>query len=370
MSHNQPLVSIGLPVYNGEKYLHEALDALCAQDYENLELIVSDNGSTDRTDEICRAYAEKDSRIRYFHSATNEGPKWNFSRVLELSTAPYFMWAAHDDVWHPSYVRRCVELLEKFPEAVVGCTAFRVIDEEGKEVGQFNISATAASRAARVRQYLSFFPTRNCGAPMYGVLRAEAIRKVFPNKNPSWGGDVILLTKLCLLGSIVSVPEVLYSYRVFKQKSARDVAVSINPALRGRSLLGLYKDLNVEIVREILASDLSRKEKRKTALAATSALSKFWPRWLSLGLRERVTHKYMTPARENREQGKRIKAASYALRAMLNDPRYLFSYKTWMFVVEAITGRRLVESARKTFRRHFPRENQALIASLKTKDKD
>lgn len=370
MSHDQPLVSIGLPVYNGEKYLREALDALTAQDYENLELIISDNASTDRTGEICREYASRDARIRYFRNETNEGPYRNFCRVLELSSGPYFMWAAHDDVWHHAYVRRCAEVLDKSAEAVVSFSAFRLIDEEGQELERFHISANAPSRPARVRQYLSSIETRNNGAPVYGLLRAEALRKVFPGKSASWGGDVVLLTKLCLLGTLEAVPEVLYSYRVFKQKTAREVAVSIDPAMRGRSFLGLMTSLNVEIVREILRFDLSRKERLKTALAAMAAMSKFWPRWLSVGLRERATHKYLIPARENREQGKCLKAASYALRAMLNDPRYIFSHGAWLFVVEAVTGRRLAESARKTFRRHYPRENQAVLGGLKPEDKD
>src|SRR3989442_1198286 len=102
MIDNKPLVSIGLPIYNGERYLRQALDSLLSQAYENFELIVSDNASDDATPEICAAYAARDARIKYFRAPTNMGAVWNFNRVFELAGGEFFMWAAHDDLWHPS----------------------------------------------------------------------------------------------------------------------------------------------------------------------------------------------------------------------------------------------------------------------------
>ena len=109
-----PLVSIGLPVFNGEKSLAQALDALLKQDYTNLEIIISDNGSTDRTSEICGEYLKKDSRLKYHRSEENLGAIWNFNRVFELSSGKYFMWAAHDDLRKPSFVRACVKRMEQW----------------------------------------------------------------------------------------------------------------------------------------------------------------------------------------------------------------------------------------------------------------
>src|SRR5688572_7662493 len=114
-----PKVSIGLPVYNGENYLSQALDSLLGQTYSDFELIISDNGSTDRTQEICRAYAIKDRRVRYFRSATNRGAAWNFNNVFALSSGKYFKWAAHDDICAPEFLERCLEVLECDPGIVV-----------------------------------------------------------------------------------------------------------------------------------------------------------------------------------------------------------------------------------------------------------
>ena len=116
---NNPLVSIGMPVFNGEKSLAQALDALLEQDYSNLEVIISDNGSTDRTPMICQEFLKKDSRIKYYRSSENLGSNWNFNRVFDLSSGKYFMWAAHDDLRELSFVRACVEMLEQSAEAVL-----------------------------------------------------------------------------------------------------------------------------------------------------------------------------------------------------------------------------------------------------------
>src|SRR3954466_4130607 len=102
MSTDIPRVSIGLPVFNGEKYLPEALDSLVSQDFEDLEIILSDNGSTDSTQNICREFAAKDPRIRYHRNQTNIGASKNYNRVLELARGEYFKWASHDDICHPT----------------------------------------------------------------------------------------------------------------------------------------------------------------------------------------------------------------------------------------------------------------------------
>src|SRR5690242_6344650 len=104
MGTTSPKVSIGLPVYNGERFLAEAIDSVLAQTFTDFELIISDNASTDRTPEICKAYAEKDSRIRYYRNEENQGASWNFNRVFELSRGMCFQWLAHDDYIAPGFL--------------------------------------------------------------------------------------------------------------------------------------------------------------------------------------------------------------------------------------------------------------------------
>jgi glycosyltransferase involved in cell wall biosynthesis len=109
----KPTVSIGMPVYNGAKYIKEALDSLLAQTYTDFELIISDNASTDSTQAICEEYASKDSRIRYIRQPENMGPLKNFQFVLDEAVSEYFMWAAHDDVWSENWIEVLHSELDK-----------------------------------------------------------------------------------------------------------------------------------------------------------------------------------------------------------------------------------------------------------------
>ena len=126
-----------MPVCNGEPFIHQALDSLLAQDYTHFELIITDNASTDGTAQICRTYAARDKRIRYYRYETNIGAARNFSRVFELSTGDYFMWAAHDDLWEPAYIARLVSQLNAVPDAVLAFSAFDTVNAHGQSIRSY-----------------------------------------------------------------------------------------------------------------------------------------------------------------------------------------------------------------------------------------
>jgi glycosyltransferase involved in cell wall biosynthesis len=133
-----PLVSIGLPVYNGAKYLKLALDSLLAQSYTNFEVIISDNASTDGTQQICKEYAAKDNRIHYYRNEKNTEAPVNFNRVFNLSSGKYFKWAADDDTQAPDYLRKCVQTLEG-DDSVALCHSKTIrIKENGEVAGIYN----------------------------------------------------------------------------------------------------------------------------------------------------------------------------------------------------------------------------------------
>src|SRR5678816_531573 len=133
MTSSSPRVSIGLPVYNGEKYLARALHSLVSQDFEDFELIISDNASTDSTEAICRELAAKDRRIRYYRNETNIGATKNYNRVFELAHGEFFKWASHDDECHSSLVRRCVEQFDQAsPSTVLVYPKADIIDDLGQ----------------------------------------------------------------------------------------------------------------------------------------------------------------------------------------------------------------------------------------------
>src|SRR5262252_1770513 len=126
-----PLVSVGLFVYNGERFIEEALISILNQTFTDFELIISDNASTDRTGKIAEAYAKRDNRIRYYRSEKNMGAGWNAQRVYELATGKYFKWAAVDDLLEPDLLRRCVEILERDPGCMVAHARTKEVDENG-----------------------------------------------------------------------------------------------------------------------------------------------------------------------------------------------------------------------------------------------
>jgi glycosyltransferase involved in cell wall biosynthesis len=110
-----PQVSVGLPVYNGERFVADALASILAQTWQDLEVIVCDNASTDRTREICEAFAARDPRVRYYRNERNLGASPNWNRAFELSRGELFKWAAHDDVLCPTYIERAVAALMRSP---------------------------------------------------------------------------------------------------------------------------------------------------------------------------------------------------------------------------------------------------------------
>jgi Glycosyltransferases involved in cell wall biogenesis len=134
VSIQDPKVSIGLPVFNGEKYLREAIDSILAQTFTDFELIISDNASTDRTEEICKEYEAKDPRVRYYRNELNLGAAPNYNRLVELSRGEYFKWACHDDLCAPEFLEKCVEILEQNSPIILCYTRTLIIDENGKPI--------------------------------------------------------------------------------------------------------------------------------------------------------------------------------------------------------------------------------------------
>ena len=213
-------MSIGLPVYNGERFLEEALDSLLTQTYTDFELIISDNASTDGTEEICRRYAAKDQRIRYNRNANNIGIGRNFNHVFELSTGFYFKWASADDLCKPEHLARCLDVLEHDDNVVLAYPKTRFIDENGKILdindADWNLrSETVYERlghAIRADYWVN---------PHYGLMRARALAgtRLMPTYP---GGDYRLLAELTLKGKFVEIPEYLFFRRIHSAASSQN----------------------------------------------------------------------------------------------------------------------------------------------------
>ncbi|AVH67145.1 glycosyl transferase [Nostoc sp. 'Peltigera membranacea cyanobiont' 213] len=216
MTTNPPRLSIGLPVYNGEKFIKEAIDSLLAQTFEDFELIISDNASTDKTEEICRAYAEKDKRICYYRNDKNIGCARNFNRVFKLSSGEYFKWAAYDDLHAPDFIKKCVEVLDKDPSIILCHSHTYFIDEEGSFLQNYNIKLKAD--ALKPHKRFNELLTKHLCYQCYGVIRSSAL-KMIPPMGGYGNADGILLLRLGILGRFYEIPEYLFFARSHPQQS-------------------------------------------------------------------------------------------------------------------------------------------------------
>ncbi len=215
MESHVPRVSIGLAVYNGEKYLEQAIDSILAQTFTDFELIISDNASTDRTPEICKQYAEKDARIRYHQNAMNIGGANNENQTFRMSRGNYFRWAAHDDMLAPELLQKCVEVLDRDPSVVLCHTSIVEIDDHGN-----TIKITSRNNGASTKPYERFSKiasSKDFLEETYGLIRSEILHKTRLQLNYT-ASDRTLMCELGLYGRFHSVNEPLF-YKRFHAKN-------------------------------------------------------------------------------------------------------------------------------------------------------
>ena len=222
-----PRLTIGLPVYNGEKYVAESLDALLGQTFTDFELIISDNASTDRTGSICRRYEQQDPRVRYVRQPRNIGLSPNHNFVADQARGELFKWASGDDLYARDLIERCVDALDKHPDVVLAHCWTAKIDETGTVTKALEYPLrTAAPRAPDRFRSLLF----DMGGDYdYGVMRTEVLRRTAMNGSYHHA-DRTIVAELCLHGRFYQVPDWLY----FRREHAAQ-AEQANPTMRSRS---------------------------------------------------------------------------------------------------------------------------------------
>ena len=215
MVDKSPLVSIGMPVYNGKLFLCQALDSLLAQDYVNFELIISDNASTDGTQEICKEYVERDNRVRYYRNKVNMGATWNGNRVFELSTGKYFMWGSHDDYWDSKYINTCLQTLKTSKNIVLAGTICRSIDSDTNQLRFVDkgFSTIGLNPSQRFIRYKSIIHSgSHIGGIFYGLYKKDVLSKTMPVRKVI-AADHLLLAELSLMGEFITVQKPMFFKR-------------------------------------------------------------------------------------------------------------------------------------------------------------
>ena len=214
-------------MYNGEATLREALDSLAAQTLEDFEVILCDNDSTDGTEAICRAWAERDARFRYFRNAQNLGAAGNFNRAFELSRGEYFKWLAADDTIEPEYLRVCLEAFHEAPNSVVVCfPRRRFLTPDGSFQADCDFELPQAvehgHRDIRTIRYAELLRVGDEYAPaiVFGLIRSEVLRRTGLIRAYK-AGDVVLILELALYGELWQLPERLHNQRMHAANSER-----------------------------------------------------------------------------------------------------------------------------------------------------
>jgi glycosyltransferase involved in cell wall biosynthesis len=262
-----PKVTLGMPVYNGADYLRLSIDSLLTQTYPEFELIISDNGSTDDTEQICREYSRREDRIRYYRTAENRGAAWNFNHLFELAQtqSEYFKWATHDDLCTPTYLERCVAALDAAPPSVVLVyPKTRFIGEKGEVLEDYEdgLDLREPEPHARLRHLLNRLVYSNAA---FGLIRAEALSRTRLLGNYP-GSDYVLLAELALAGQFWELPERMFLRRIHPNMSrranpsSREAAGWFDPAKQGVYVPEMWNLLREHIV-AIERADLDRVER-------------------------------------------------------------------------------------------------------------
>lgn len=273
MDSKAPRVSIGMPVYNGERHLEEAIDSIVAQTFGDFELIISDNASSDRTEEICRNYAARDPRIRYERQNRNLGAAANFNTVFRMARAPYFKWMAHDDLLAPTYLEYCVAVLDQEPECVLCFPGRYWMTHDGTVLGR----REPTREGRRSFHHISYprvvaLPGADYPMIVFGLARRDVLEKT--NLIGAYNSaDLVIVAELRLQGAFWEIPERLYFQRLHDESAqyvarmtTRGEALWYDPNRRHGTLWPSLK-VTTEQLKAVFAASISWPCKLRYAMA-------------------------------------------------------------------------------------------------------
>jgi glycosyltransferase involved in cell wall biosynthesis len=288
----KPRVLIGVPVFNGERFLADALDSLLAQTLPGFEILISDNASTDRTQAICERYASIDPRVTYVRQEVNIGAPLNWNFVARANTCEYFKWASANDTVAPTMLQRCVDVLDADEGVVLAQGRTILVDEDtgATEAYSGDLALAEACPSDRLRSLILNLALNNGQS---GVIRAAALRRtrldrIYPN------GDFVLMAELALQGRFAVLPDQLLFRRIgptsFSTMLGKDDERRFFDPRRGTSLRGRQVRLHLDLLRSVLTANLPLPERVR---CIDHVLRKIW--WaVSNAARRRDRHQVET----------------------------------------------------------------------------
>jgi len=288
-----PRVTIGFPVYNGAvpyagtTLLEQALAALLAQDMADLELVISDNASTDATETICQRHAARDPRIRYHRQPRNLGAIANFEWVRSQARGEYFLWASHDDYWEPSFLSEGIAALERNPRAGVAQSIVRVVDARSSAASIFDLGFDRPMPRTmdRIRVALDPDRSRHVQNLVYGLYRRSALATLPSLTSMSfWGQDRVWVLFLLAHHEVAQIDRPLF-WKIDQRHGVADNVQTLDPASAPRTeWANLVRHCRELIRTPWIIPDLTLSER----LAMTALVSSFLPRKAMRSVRRRL----------------------------------------------------------------------------------
>ncbi len=239
-----PTVSVGMPVYNGEPYIQQAIESILDQDFDDFELVICDNASQDSTEAVVRDYMQKDDRIRYFRNEKNIGASDNYNAVFKHSRGRYFKWASSNDYCDQGFLRQCVEALEQQPDVVLAYPRTRLFSDSLEDYENYadGLDLREDSPCDRLRSFLANVKLNNV---MNGMIRSEILRTT-PLIKVFYSSDVNLMGELALHGKFVELSDYLFYRRMDKEtatklKSDKEVLKHYDPQMKNPMAMQSWK---------------------------------------------------------------------------------------------------------------------------------
>jgi glycosyltransferase involved in cell wall biosynthesis len=214
-----PRVSVGMPAYNSERSIEAAIESILQQTFTDFELIITDNASTDRTAELCRAIAARDPRVRLIVNPVNLGVNPNYRKVAEAARGQYFKWTSTNDLMDRDYIDRCVSILDKRPDAVLafGRTVVFQTDPESGTPYEDHMDIEDEDPLVRFRRTVEELRLNNA---INGLIRRDVLMRT--SVHPDYlSSDNVVLSELALAGKVVLVPETRFFRRMDKYSATR-----------------------------------------------------------------------------------------------------------------------------------------------------
>lgn len=284
-----PAVTIGMPVYNGERFIREAIASVLNQTFTDFELIIADNCSSDATREICLEQVKHDSRLKYIRHEKNYGAFWNFGFVVRHARGRFFTWLAHDDILEPGFLEHTVNYLVRNTRTVIAAVDFAIIDEFGVELREDKLEDTRESLPWEIRRIPFFeFAYPNVHLCIYGLMQTKLCNSIVAGmKAPTMmtGSEYPLLARFAASGEIVALPVALRKYRSHNSSAFLTEVDKIGKMSQWRRLAFFYGNLfklRMDLLKVLLGAPYTWKWKYRILRRHAILDVQFW-RWKTSG---------------------------------------------------------------------------------------